>query len=337
MQGDSLKISIDTVSVAPVIIEPTDSISSDSNQIQIPVLKPVPKAVVDIAPVNIEHIVSEIPDSLEMGTTPVIVPELCMPINLYSTLNNTDSAYVKLKTRDIKNLNSEHIVLSVTPKTRSKVRVFEKEWVFGVTLFALVLFIIIRVYYQKYLATVIAALFNYHVGEKLLREKNVLVRRVFILLNTSYVIAMALYIHEVIKRFNVEVPINNDFYLFLSILSVFTGLIVFRLLILRLVAFVFVAVPEFREYMHSSFIVNKNLGLYLLPIVISTIYIKPALAQYMFYLATIMLVFSILIRYLKGIQIIIKHNIFLFYSILYLCTLEILPILIGVKFVLTQR
>jgi hypothetical protein len=44
-----------------------------------------------------------------------------------------------------------------------------------------------------------------------------------------------------------------------------------------------------------------------------------------------LIIISYIMRLYRGFQIIIKKDIFLFYLILYLCTLEILPVLLGYK------
>jgi len=67
------------------------------------------------------------------------------------------------------------------------------------------------------------------------------------------------------------------------------------------------------------------------------IFIIPYVHQYIIgkiiILGLIVLFSMYFVRITRSIQIIIKKDVLLFYTILYLCTLEILPVLIGIKLV----
>ena len=76
----------------------------------------------------------------------------------------------------------------------------------------------------------------------------------------------------------------------------------------------------------------KNLGIYLIPIVIGIAYIHEKLKIYVVYAGIVLFVLAYFLKFYKGIQIIIKKDVLIFYLILYLCTLEILPVLIIYKF-----
>ena len=338
-QADSLKISTDTIAVAPAVVEVADSVcmTTESEQIPKPAIEPEPVATIVTRPVPIKKVeIVEEASGIAMDTAIPVIAEEYQPFIPFSTLNSNDSSQLKRTPQSLKSFQSELPTQIVSAELRNKVREYEKEWVLGVSIFVVVLLIIVRAYYQKHLSSIIASVFNIQLSDKLLREKNVLVRRVYFLLNLSYLVTLGLYFYQLTKRMNLQFSVESDFPLFLLILSILLGVIILRLIIAQFIAFVFDAVPVFREYLHNTFIINKNLGLYLFPVVISIVYVEQVVGDYLFILATIMLIISVLFRYLKGIQIILKHNIFLFYSILYLCTLEILPVLIGIKFVLER-
>lgn len=261
-----------------------------------------------------------------------------LPFSLYSNLISDDSSTYKHHFRGaITNDSTIDLKTELRQVVREKVRSTEKGWVFGLAVFSTFLLIIVRVYFHKYLSTIIASFVNFQLAEKLIREKNILVRRVFTLLNINFLIATSLYIYLIIKRVGVYTETLNDFFLFIFILAILFSVLFVRLIILNIVAALFDSQPLFREFIHNTYLLNKNLGLYLLPMVISVFYLSSFYAEIIFYLCTILVIISFIYRYLRSLQIILKHKVLYFYTILYLCTLEILPALVGIKFVLSLR
>jgi hypothetical protein len=340
MQPDSLSIfqdssqvitiPADTLGEAPPIFASPDDSSIDSElpEVELPVVisttrkvKALEEPVKDTTP---EFDISQ----FEFKTSSV---------QLYSTLRSNDSSTVKVSTYDRHHLPTAEPVIEITPNLRVEKSIFEKEWVFGISMLSMVLIILVQIFYQKYLASIFSALGNMQLSEKMMREKNVIVRRVFFFLNTIYFLALALLAYTALKKTGIRFTVSNDFHLFMIILAALSVLSFLRVAFIRFIAVIFDAVPVFREYVHNTFIINKSLGIILLPLIISSFYVDLKLAQIIFVVSVVVLFISLLYRYIKAIQIILKHNVFLFYSILYLCTLEILPVLVGIKFVLTQR
>jgi hypothetical protein len=52
---------------------------------------------------------------------------------------------------------------------------------------------------------------------------------------------------------------------------------------------------------------------------------------YFIYLGMALLIAAYLLRFFRGIKILMNKDVLIFYLILYLCTLEILPLLLGYK------
>jgi hypothetical protein len=75
------------------------------------------------------------------------------------------------------------------------------------------------------------------------------------------------------------------------------------------------------------------LGIVLFPIVIMAKYLPYKLVPFILTLGIIVVAIAFLLKSFRAYQIIIRRDILLFYLILYLCTLEILPLLLGYKFV----
>ncbi len=260
------------------------------------------------------------------------------PFTLYTTLSDSNSTVVYIHHKVFENYIPKTLTTEYTgPKTLSTNKSVQKEWVMGIAVFSAALFVLIRIYFQKYLSSIVTSAVNIQIAEKLMREKNVIVRRVFALLNLNFAISSSLFIYVGITKLNVNLPLNSSFQNYLFILIGLSGILFFRYLIILAVGGIFDSNRLFREYLHNTYLINKNLGLYLLPLIISVFYLKQPFSDIIFYVSLFIVGISILYKYIRAIQIIMRYNIFLFYTFLYLCTLEILPVLVGIKFVLSLR
>jgi hypothetical protein len=93
--------------------------------------------------------------------------------------------------------------------------------------------------------------------------------------------------------------------------------------------------PVFSEYIHNTFVINKGLGIALFPVIIMAHYLPYPLIKSVLIIGMGIYAIAFILKSIRGYQIIIRKDILIFYMILYLCTLEILPLLLGYKFVIS--
>ena len=347
MQNDSLNVLVDSLTQPQIIVNTDSSVQEEIPSVAESESLKIPEAKEEVL-TPVEVVRKETIKSLDASneSSEILVEkdafvskkvELSKPLNLFSTIHSDDSSIVNLSAEPIefftvKGVNEQQEVVYRHDKMKS-----EKTWVFGLVVFVLALVLIVQIFYKKHFTTILNSLVNMQLSDKLMREKNVLVKRLFFILNLIYLLGLGLYFYHLAEKIGFTSLPFNSFSFFLLIFFGVSGIVFFRMIVNYLTALVFDARDVFREYLHNSYIINKNLGISLLPVMGSTFFVVPAIADFLFILGTILVILAILIRYLKATQIILRHNVFLFYSILYLCTLEILPVLIGVKFVLTLR
>jgi len=209
------------------------------------------------------------------------------------------------------------------------------DWFLGIFLVLALLFIWIRMFYSKYFTILAGALGSFQLSAKLFREKNVLVRRVSIVLDFIYLVLLSMFTFEVLLhfgKFGSRLTVFNQFMLVLNIVMIYS---LTRVILLRFTGFLFLKRNLFLEYIHSTFVVNKGTGLILLPIVIAGHYFPYPMISTVLVTGLVLLTVAFIWKAIRGYQIIKRKDIAIFYLILYLCTLEILPILIGCKFIIT--
>ncbi|MBN1789958.1 MAG: DUF4271 domain-containing protein [Bacteroidales bacterium] len=219
---------------------------------------------------------------------------------------------------------------NITPQSRF---MYTHDWFLGIFLLVAIFFVWIRIFYSKFFATLANALVSFQGSAKLFRERNVLVHRVSIVLDAVYILVMSLFLFEFAVHFKIAKAEISAFNLFLIFLNAIIFYSLLRRVILKITGFLFLNQPVFSEYLHNTFVINKGLGIALFPVVIMAQYFPYPLTSSILILGMIIYLAAFLYKSFRGYQIIIRKDILLFYLILYLCTLEILPLLLGYKFV----
>jgi hypothetical protein len=206
-------------------------------------------------------------------------------------------------------------------------------WLLGVFLLLVLLFVWIRIFYSKFFAMLASALVSFQFSSRLFQEKNVMLHRVSLVLNFIYLIVLTVFLFEIIDYTGFTRVGMTGFRLFLLLFNIVILYALFRIFFLQLTGELFLIKPLFSEYIHNTFVINKGLGIALFPVVILAQYLPYVLIPVVLIAGCIIFSVAVLLKAFRTYQIIIRRDILLFYLILYLCTLEILPLLLGYKFV----
>jgi len=209
--------------------------------------------------------------------------------------------------------------------------VSQENWLTVLMVFILILFIWIRILYGKIFSLLADSLKNYQISAKLFLERNILTRRFSLMLDVIYFVVFAVFLFELVGHYALLESEIRNIYLFGMILSVLVLFSVTRIGLLRLTGFVFNKHSLFAEYIHHTFIFNKGLGIALFPVIATVLFIPPGLITYILISGMFIYLLTFILKALRAYKIIIRKDILLFYLILYLCTLEILPLLLGYK------
>jgi hypothetical protein len=141
------------------------------------------------------------------------------------------------------------------------------------------------------------------------------------------------FVFEIIEYSGFTKTGMSGFNLFLLLLNILMLYVILRGLVLKMTGNLFRIRPLFAEYLHNTFVVNKGMGIALFPVIIMAQYLPYKLVPVILIIGGIIFGLAVLFKIIRVYQIIIRRDVLLFYLILYLCTLEILPLLLGYKFV----
>jgi hypothetical protein len=203
-------------------------------------------------------------------------------------------------------------------------------WIVAVLILLLVSIGLVRLFFYSTFLNIIYGYFNERVLAQISKEDNVLTSWPYIFLYIIFSFSLGLFvvIYVSAKEDILFLTINN----FGRLSLVIGGLFVAKLLLIRIISIIFEVKRLARDYVTVLYIVYFNTMLFLIPLLILAIFLPFA---YLDYLAIILgvgafLIFSYrMVRTALNLLGNLKFSIF--YLILYLCALEIAPILILVK------
>ncbi|WP_372754866.1 DUF4271 domain-containing protein [Labilibaculum sp.] len=208
---------------------------------------------------------------------------------------------------------------------------YQNDWMVGVLLFALILLAILRFSFNKFLFRVLDSLLNSQSSSNLLLEKNMRNIRGSIFLNLLFYVNFSLFIIQFLVYI---LSLNQNHNNLIFYLYFFAGLICIyqtKFLFIRFIGYVFNGINESKEYLHTISIYNKNLGIFLLPITISVPFIAQYATPMLLKIGFALTLIFYFLRLFRGIQILFRQHVSIFYMISYLCALEILPLLMIYK------
>jgi hypothetical protein len=209
-------------------------------------------------------------------------------------------------------------------------------WALVIGFFGILLLLGLKTYYQKFVNQVFNTLVNFQLADKMLREKNILVRRAFFMMNVNFVLIFGLFIELLSDIFGISITSSTilNYTIFVAIIIAF---LLIRLLILYSMATIFNSLQAVTEHVHISYLVNKNLGLIFLPLVFASIYTTGFISRFLLFTGVVIFILANIYKLIRSFQIILRNGILLYHAILYLCTLELLPLAIGIKILTSLR
>ncbi len=237
--------------------------------------------------------------------------------------NFADST-IKLDTR--KYVNRNQIKLRKNPD----------HWIIYVFLFITLIYVVIRNAYSKTLSVVFQAYWNDRAISQFTRDDNFFKLRNTVLYFILFATVYGLLIKVFLNSLDVQLRSNAyDEYVFITLFVM--AFYAAKFLLMKLSGYVFSIQKLMSGYLSVISISNFIYAIFLIPMLILHYYLADNYAVWVFYLIMISFCFNTVYKYLRTANFIINNFQFpKFYLFLYLCTLEIMPLLIIYKVVLAQ-
>jgi hypothetical protein len=193
----------------------------------------------------------------------------------------------------------------------------------------------LRRIFNKYFLQISGAVVNIQLSNRLFRDRSALFEKVEFQLNLFFIIIGGLFIFYCLKINNI-IPGNlNEITILLLSISALAAYLIYRYISIKITGFFMMRSNEFDEYLHNAFIYYKVLGIILLPTTIFMIFLPGPMKEYPMYFGLAFFGIMFILRILRCFLLIVDKGILLLYAILYLCTIEILPLLLLGKYALS--
>lgn len=204
-------------------------------------------------------------------------------------------------------------------------------WVLGILVVLLIFFAILKSIFSKQLAAIVQSFFSNRALVNLNKEDNLFTSWPFISLfiQFGFTIGLFCYLVAIYKGVN---SANNGLQFFLTVSILIIVLYVFKLILLRLLGFVFHIQKPVNEYISTLCLSYFNAGLLFIPLVVAFALSPVKYGSIYLAIAVVLLIVIFVFQFIRASINILSHYKFpKVYLFLYFCTLEICPILILIK------
>lgn len=204
-------------------------------------------------------------------------------------------------------------------------------WFLVSSITLLVFFGIIKIVFKKEVDLILKAFFDNRTLGQINKEDNVFVSWQFLFLYLIFSFTIGLFVYLIFYK-TLGSGATAEFLIFLLIslfAFVFLGL---KILLLKLLGFIFEVQNLIKDYTNIIYLTYFNLLFILLPVTFCLTLINLQEHYYVFWSFMILLAGILIFQYVRiTINILLKYKLSKFYLILYLCILEVCPILIFAK------
>jgi len=325
------KQNVDTIAISnePIVIDSikTDSIISISKDTIVDTIADVQfiiptdyfqkEKTIDFNAIGIPKSIQQL-DSFNLAnglTVPVIFGKRVQPIDKTYFYKNE---YVKIETTN--NL---------------KVNWAERDWLFWPILGLVVFFILTRYKQRAFVNQTVASVFYPRMSVRLLKEKNESTSPVIQNLLFFYFITMGVFVYMSMNYYGLYIMYTHGFFSFIIFSLLITLIYFIKIGSIRILGFLFQQKKVVDEYVHNLKLFNITIGIILLPIVICIPFLnayivdESHLIQAGFAIYIIIFIFKLI----RGFFVSYRQSVSVFYILLYLCTLEILPLALLLRIV----
>lgn len=196
-------------------------------------------------------------------------------------------------------------------------------------------FVLVRLVFRKYMSNLFAVFFGVSLKQKQIREQLLISPLPSLLLNIFFVIAGGIYISFLFDYYHFNVAPNRWYlilYSTIALVLIYTA----KLLVLKLMGWIFNISGATDTYIFAVFMVNKILGIFLAPFLMLLTFSSPGIVSVVTILSFVMIATLFAYRYIISYFPVRKEiKVSQLHFFLYICGLEIIPLLLIYKVLLT--
>lgn len=190
-----------------------------------------------------------------------------------------------------------------------------------------------RVFYGKYLNQIFLSAINYHESERLFSSNNLLMARLNYTLNFIAIVSIGLNIAIVLFHYNLHFFDFQNLTLIVFSILLMLFYVIYKTVLSKTFGFLVLKTNMLNESLNSAFIYLKILAICTIPLNIFYFYGTPNIQFFLIYTSLVFMFVTLGLTFFRTIQIFIRNGFTIFYTMLYLCTVELFPILVVYKLI----
>jgi hypothetical protein len=205
------------------------------------------------------------------------------------------------------------------------------DWLIYLMSGVLLLLSIIRLSYRKYFADLFRAFLNPTLSQRQLKDQLSQAPFPNFLMNAFFVVALGVYLYLVL--FRMQIFPQAEPWLLIPGLIMMVGLIYgAKFIVLRFCGWLFGNSELADAYVFILYLINKVLGILLVPFLVILAFCKPTIADTFLYISIFFIVLLVVYRYIRSYSLVKQYLSFSkLHFFLYLCAFEVAPVLILIK------
>jgi len=212
--------------------------------------------------------------------------------------------------------------------TGKKVIRSNPDWLIGVLLLSFMLIASVRLIFNKYLSQLIQSTINYSTFVRAFRERYFNLFHASFRLDLVFSMIMGLFAYQFLSIFKISLGASKSYYTYLICLGIVVGYFILKKFIYYLIGVLTESKSEVLEYLFSLTVYNRVLGLFLMPVTATIAFVPLTSVEPILYAGLAVIAIFYLMSLIRGAKIFLKKHFSISYLILYLCTLEFLPLIL---------
>lgn len=206
------------------------------------------------------------------------------------------------------------------------------DWILGILILCLFLYTFAHAFYNKRIRQIFSAFGAKNYANQLIKERNLFNDRISIPLFIIYILSFSLFIYQFLIYFvDEEKFFLRDYTHFLAICVLLILFWAVKIILILLSGIIFHTEKRTKEYLQNMLIFALILGAMLVPVNILIAYSNTHIFLFIGILITII---NLIVWYIRGFLIGLSYkNYSILYLFIYLCSLEILPLIVIAKMV----
>jgi hypothetical protein len=212
----------------------------------------------------------------------------------------------------------------------------EHYWPAVVLFIVLCIVVILKVTAPVKTLRILNAAYSLQVAKQVEREDYSPFKRVSVLLSVIFVLTTAFLFFKLNLLYGSVLQDNTSLFQYLFFVMVVILVYTVKFIIINLMSFITGTTQVFNEYINNTLIINQSIGLLLFPLIILA-ELSPLNPVWLVFPSVLFLVFGYILRLYRGFLFAgLEEGVGILQLFVYLCALEILPLLVLIKFLIVK-